>query len=136
MDPIKVSSAIHSTYHSLGDYFFFESLDYSTTRPCKRPLDVQEDLKPFCTAMIGHLLIYLMIICSTLLQTLPVMLSLYEHWTLCNGGELGSWRTLYKPPPPPPLGQGFAPPVTHMHIIQSTASELRDVGLLLPLRRA
>src|SRR4051812_48850472 len=75
---------------------------------------------------------------------------------LCNGRELshslnghyvslllalpvteGSWGpgALYISHPPP-LGQGFAPPVTHTRIIQPTASGLRDVGLLLPPRRA
>ena len=37
---------------------------------------------------------------------------------------------------PPPHAQGFAPPVTHTHIIQSTAFGLRDVGLLLQIGRA
>src|SRR4051812_6294099 len=47
---------------------------------------------------------------------------------------LGSWRTLYKPPPS--TGTRVRNFVTHTHIIQSTASGLRDVGLLLPQRRA
>src|SRR3954465_9097422 len=49
-------------------------------------------------------------------------------------GWLGSWRTLYKTPPS--TGRRVRIFVTHTHIIQSTASGLRDVGLLLPQRRA
>src|SRR3954469_6147550 len=54
--------------------------------------------------------------------------------TLHYVGWLGTWRTLYKPPPS--TGRGVRIFVTHTHIIQSTASGLRDVGLLLPQRRA
>ena len=38
-----------------------------------------EDLKPLRAAMVGHLLLDLIVIYITLLQTLPVMLLLYEH---------------------------------------------------------
>ena len=67
-----MSSAIHLTYHSLGDLSLFKSLDHSTTQRA-------EDLKPLRAATVGRLLIDVMIIYITLLLTLPVMLSLYVH---------------------------------------------------------
>ena len=62
----------------------FETYQHSTQKIQCHSTDAgntgrTEGLKSICTATVGHLLLDLIVIYSTLLRTLPVMLLLYEH---------------------------------------------------------